>query len=53
MKEALEIFKKSDYMKEVLGEHIFTKYAEAKTAEWESYQKYVSQWEIDEYLYKI
>ena len=53
MKEALEIFKQSTYMKELLGEHIFNKYVEAKSAEWESYQKFVSQWEVDRYLYKI
>ena len=53
MKEALEIFKQSTYMKELLGDHIFNKYVEAKSAEWESYQKFVSQWEVDRYLYKI
>ena len=47
MKEALEIFKQSTYM------NIFNKYVEAKSAEWESYQKFVSQWEVDRYLYKI
>ena len=31
-------------MKELLGDHIFNKYVEAKSAEWESYQKFVSQW---------
>ena len=53
MKEALEIFKQSTYMKELLGDHIFNKYVEAKSAEWESYQQFVSQWEVDHYLYKI
>ena len=53
MKEALEIFKQSAYMKELLGDHIFNKYVEAKSAEWESYQQFVSQWEVDHYLYKI
>lgn len=53
LKEALEIFKQSTYMKELLGDHIFNKYVEAKSAEWESYQKFVSQWEVDRYLYKI
>ena len=53
MKEALEIFKQSTYMKELLGDHIFNKYVEAKSAEWESYQQFVSQWEVDRYLYKI
>ena len=30
MKEALEIFKQSTYMKELLGDHIFNKYVEAR-----------------------
>ena len=53
MKEAMDLFKDSEFMKEVLGDHIFDRYLDAKQGEWESYQKTVSQWEIDEYLYKI
>ena len=53
MKEAMDLFKDSEFMKEVLGHHIFDRYLDAKQGEWESYQKNVSQWEIDEYLYKI
>lgn len=53
LKEALDIFENSDFIRKTLGNHIFTKYYEAKKKEWESYQKFVSQWEIDEYLYKI
>ena len=53
MKEAMDLFKDSEFMIEVLGHHIFDRYLDAKQGEWESYQKNVSQWEIDEYLYKI
>ncbi|HJC50989.1 MAG TPA: type I glutamate--ammonia ligase [Candidatus Anaerostipes avistercoris] len=53
LKEALDIFEKSDFIRKTLGDHIFTKYYKAKKREWESYQKFVSQWEIDEYLYKF
>ena len=53
LKESLELFEHSEYMRKVLGDHIYTKYIEAKRKEWESYQKFVTQWEIDEYLYKI
>ena len=35
------------------GEHIYDKYIEAKEAEWNDYRAAVTQWEIDEYLYKF
>ena len=40
-------------MKEILGEHIFNMYLNAKTKELQSYQSQVTDWEINEYLYKI
>ena len=51
--EALEEFDKDDYLKQVLGEHITAKYMEAKSAEWADYRAQVTEWEIDNYLYKI
>ena len=50
--EAIEEFKSSGFMKEVLGEHIYTKYLEAKEAEWRMFRAYVTDWETKEYLYK-
>lgn len=50
--EAIACMKKSEMVKEVLGEHIFKKYIEAKTFEWYEYRKVVSQWELDQYLGK-
>ncbi len=38
---------------EVLGRHIQSKYIKAKKAEWEDYRSQVTEWEINEYLYKI
>ena len=52
LREATELFAESDFMKKVLGEHVFTKYLEAKEEEWKSYRARVSQWEIDKYLVK-
>jgi glutamine synthetase len=40
-------------MKSVLGDHISKKYIEAKRVEWEEYRTQVTQWEIDQYLYRI
>lgn len=51
--QAIVAMKADPFIKEVLGEHVFNKYVEAKEAEWDQYRKQVTQWEIDEYLYKI
>jgi glutamine synthetase len=48
--EAIDLFEKSETMKEILGEHIHTFYAENKKREWTDYIKNVSQWELDRYL---
>ena len=48
--EAVEIFAKSELMRETLGEHIHSYLVKAKRREWEEYQRYVSQWELDRYL---
>lgn len=50
---AVEAMEADPFIKEVLGNHVFSKYVEAKKAEWDQYRKQVTQWEIDEYLYKI
>ncbi len=50
--EAIEAFRKDDFMKEVLGEHIYTKYLEAKETEWHLFRVQVTDWEVEEYLYK-
>ena len=50
--EAIKAFKKSSFLKEAIGEHVYTKYVAAKNEEWSKYRTRVSQWEIDEYLGK-
>ena len=52
LKEAVDCLVADEFLCSVLGEHITTKYVEAKIKEWENYTTRVSQWEIDEYLYK-
>ncbi len=52
LKEAVDCLVADEFLCGVLGEHITTKYVEAKMKEWENYTTRVSQWEIDEYLYK-
>ncbi len=51
--EAVDELEKDPLMREVLGEHIFRKYAKEKRAEWKDYCRQVTGWEIDNYLYKI
>ena len=50
LKEAIEEFKANPLSKETLGEHIFSKYVEAKEGEWDSYRCSVTQWELENYL---
>jgi glutamine synthetase len=48
--EALEALSNDDVMMEALGPYISDRYVEAKRQEFESYNQYVTQWEIDRYL---
>ena len=50
LKDAIKEFKKSELMKEALGEHIFNKYITAKSLEWNEYRLLVSEWELKKYL---
>ncbi|HHV99342.1 MAG TPA: type I glutamate--ammonia ligase [Clostridiaceae bacterium] len=52
LKEAVDEMVKSELIRESLGEHIFTKYVEAKYREWNDYRVRVTQWELDQYLKK-
>lgn len=51
--EAIEEFEKDNFLKEVLGKHVYTKYLEAKKEEWNEFRYQVTDWEIGEYLYKF
>jgi glutamine synthetase len=51
--EAVDDLEKSEFIQKVLGDHISQKYIEAKRVEWEEYRTQVTQWEIDQYLYRI
>jgi glutamine synthetase len=50
--DAIEVMSKSSFMKNVLGEHIFNKYIEAKREECNEYRTRISKWELDSYLMK-
>lgn len=48
--EAVYDMEKDDFVKEVLGEHTYYKYIDAKKEEWYRYRSQVTDWEIKEYL---
>lgn len=50
--EAIDEFEEDTFLRNVLGEHIFYKYLEAKKEEWNVFRSQVTDWEIGEYLYK-
>ncbi len=48
--EAVLCMEKDLFMKDTLGEHIFTKYIAQKKEEWNRYRSQITDWEINEYL---
>jgi len=48
--EALDELKKDKLLQEALGEHLFERYIDVKTKEWDEFKKQVTTWEIDTYL---
>lgn len=52
LEEAIDEMEKSALVRELLGEHIFSKYIEAKRKEWDDYRTKITEWEIQHYLAK-
>jgi glutamine synthetase len=50
LKEAIEYAKKSELLKEALGEHIYNQLISEKEAEWDDYRIRVTEYEIQKYL---
>lgn len=48
--EALEELKRDSLVRETLGPHLFERFIEAKTIEWQEYCTHVSAWELDRFL---
>ena len=53
LKEAIDYFEESSWVKEVLGEEFCDQYITAKKNEWLRYTRQVTDWEIAEYLYRL
>jgi glutamine synthetase len=48
--EAIGLLKRSAFVREALGEHVFQYFITAKEAEWQDYIAQVHDWEIERYL---
>jgi len=53
LREALDETAANPIVKSALGDHTYTKFMEAKSAEWDDYRIKVTGWEIDKYLESI
>ncbi|MEK9165270.1 MAG: glutamine synthetase family protein [Patescibacteria group bacterium] len=50
LSEALDYYRKSDLVKETLGEHIYHEFYKAKLKEWDEFRIAVTDWEKEKYL---
>ncbi len=48
--EAIEALQEDEIIQDALGQHVYERYVEAKTLEWNDYRLYVSRWELNRYL---
>jgi glutamine synthetase len=48
--EAITLLKRSAFVRDVLGEHVFQYFVRAKELEWKDYTSQVHDWEIERYL---
>ncbi len=50
LKEALDVFEDSQFMKGALGEHIHSFFLKKKRNEWHKFESTITEWEIKHYL---
>lgn len=50
LKEALDVFEDSQFMKDALGEHIHSFFLKKKRDEWHKFESAITEWEIKHYL---
>lgn len=48
--EAINELKKNKLIQDVLGEHLYKRYIDIKTREWNEFKTQVTKWEIDKYI---
>ena len=50
LNQAIALAKKSDFVRELLGDNLMKTYLAAKEDEYERYRTKISPWEVEEYL---
>ena len=50
LKEALDVFEDSQFMKDALGEHIHSFFLKKERDEWHKFESTITEWEIKHYL---
>jgi len=50
LKEALDAMEEDPLIRETLGDHIYSRFLDAKRLEWDVYRKQVNEWEIKQYF---
>ena len=53
LREAITAMEEDSFIRKVLGDTLVDRYVEAKKSEWKEYMLQVSDWEVDQYLYRI
>jgi glutamine synthetase len=53
LEEALDLMERSEFVKEALGETLFSNYLQSKRKEWDLYRTQVTEWEIDRYIRRL
>nr|WP_296158021.1 type I glutamate--ammonia ligase [uncultured Blautia sp.] len=53
LKDAIELFEQSSWIQNVLGEDFCQEYIKEKKNEWLRYVRQVTDWEVEEYLYRL
>ena len=51
--EAIRAMESDDMIESVLGTEVFHRYSALKKAEWNRYREQITNWEINEYLYRF
>lgn len=53
LQSAIEEMKADPFIRNALGDHVFSKYVEAKEREWHDFSTTVTEWELNQYLNKF
>jgi len=53
LSEAIKELSRDEVIRDALGEHIYSRFMEAKKIEWNSYRMQVTPWELQQYLTKF